>query len=121
VQCEWKGKHGRMKTLEWMQMRSLLATKPFLLISFSYTYYVKKSAKSIVPQAASKMGKSTPEEAAARERALAAALDKAIQVPLQVATLANGTWPALIKMAQVCNIQTASDMQVIFVWNSLFA
>jgi len=58
------------------------------------------------------MPKASSEEAAARERALSAALDKAIQVPLQVATLANATWPTLAKVAQVCNIQTASDMQV---------
>ncbi|XP_065349853.1 formimidoyltransferase-cyclodeaminase-like [Cloeon dipterum] len=62
--------------------------------------------------AASKMPKSSTEEAAARDRALTAALDRAIQVPLDVANLANNTWPAVIETAKVCNIQTASDMQV---------
>lgn len=66
----------------------------------------------LLEKAASKMPKASAEEAAARERALAAALDKAIQVPLQVATQANAMWPTLNTVAQVCNIQTASDMQV---------
>jgi len=66
----------------------------------------------LLSQAASKMPKASADEASARERALAAALDKAIQVPLQVATQANAIWPTLTTVAQVCNIQTASDMQV---------
>jgi formiminotetrahydrofolate cyclodeaminase len=66
----------------------------------------------LLSQVASKMPKASADEAAARERALVAALDKAIQVPLQVATRANTMWPTLTTVAQICNIQTASDMQV---------
>ncbi|XP_067005127.2 formimidoyltransferase-cyclodeaminase [Anabrus simplex] len=59
-----------------------------------------------------KLPKRTEEEELARNNALQEALCGAVKVPLSMAQTANRLWPSLRELATVCNLGTASDLQV---------
>ncbi|XP_065053195.1 formimidoyltransferase-cyclodeaminase-like [Rhopilema esculentum] len=62
--------------------------------------------------AALKMSHKTPEETERREAAMQGGLKTAISVPLKVMQTANQCWETMVKMAEVGNIATISDIQV---------
>jgi glutamate formiminotransferase/formiminotetrahydrofolate cyclodeaminase len=62
--------------------------------------------------AATGLPKQTPEEAAARARAVQAALASAIEVPLTVMRTADGCWEPLLEMARHGNPSSRSDLEV---------
>ena len=47
-----------------------------------------------------------------REKALEAGLLEAVRVPYELAQEVNKLWPTLERLARVCNLGTASDLQV---------
>ena len=58
------------------------------------------------------MPKQTPEEQAARGRALQDGLQAAVQVPLEVMRTGDRCWPALLEMAEHGNTASRSDLEV---------
>jgi glutamate formiminotransferase/formiminotetrahydrofolate cyclodeaminase len=56
--------------------------------------------------------KDTPEQAKAREAAMQAGLQKAVEVPLRAMRVADGCWDAMLEMAAHGNIASRSDLEV---------
>jgi glutamate formiminotransferase/formiminotetrahydrofolate cyclodeaminase len=56
--------------------------------------------------------KDTEERAAQRRQAMEAALQRAVEVPLAVLRLADGSWDAMVEMARHGNIASRSDLEV---------
>jgi len=54
----------------------------------------------------------TEERAAQRRQAMEAGLQKAVEVPLAVLRLADGSWDAMVEMARHGNIASRSDLEV---------
>ena len=54
----------------------------------------------------------TEERAAQRRQAIEAGLQKAVEVPLAVLRLADGSWDAMVEMARHGNIASRSDLEV---------
>ena len=54
----------------------------------------------------------TEERAAERRQAMEAGLQKAVEVPLAVLRLADGSWDAMVEMARHGNIASRSDLEV---------
>ena len=54
----------------------------------------------------------TEEEKGVRERAVRAATEKTIQVPLSLMKAIDQTWEPLVEMATVGNMNCRSDLQV---------
>ncbi|XP_025096072.1 formimidoyltransferase-cyclodeaminase-like [Pomacea canaliculata] len=59
-----------------------------------------------------KLPNDTEEERKARETAMQSGLLTAVQVPLCVARVANTLWPTINELANFCNINCKSDLQV---------
>lgn len=62
--------------------------------------------------AALSLPRDTADKAAARSAAVQAALRRAVEVPLRVATLGDSCWDALVGMAEHGNMASRSDLEV---------
>ncbi|XP_015773211.1 PREDICTED: formimidoyltransferase-cyclodeaminase-like [Acropora digitifera] len=62
---------------------------------------------------AKKLPKTTPEEEEIREKALQEGLRDAVQVPLQVIRTATKVWKPMLELAEVGNVNSKSDLQVL--------
>src|SRR4051812_38882936 len=62
--------------------------------------------------AAMRMPKDTKEQAGAREQAMQAGLQKAVQVPLRAMHTADRCWDPVLEMAAHGNIASRSDLEV---------
>jgi len=58
------------------------------------------------------LSQDTEERAAERRQAMEAGLQKAVEVPLAVLRLADGSWDAMVEMARHGNVASRSDLEV---------
>uniref|UniRef100_T1JH96 Formimidoyltransferase-cyclodeaminase n=1 Tax=Strigamia maritima TaxID=126957 RepID=T1JH96_STRMM len=85
---------------------------------------IHKTMKDIIPiidadthafaeyMEACKLPSNTPEETTTRDSATQSGLMRAIDVPMNLARTINTVWDSVLELANICNLNTKSDLQV---------